>query len=85
MSVETLNGDNFNILKTNNMWNILDGGNMLIATFPYECGESCINKIKEQYPSYLSGSYRSRRSKRYVVVINNRDIQRLEDTLNNIF
>lgn len=82
---EKINGDSLNILKNGNEWNILDGGNMLVATFPQKYGLEPVESIKNSYSPHLVGYYRVRTSHRYAVVINDKNSNKLENILNNIF
>lgn len=82
MSNEYLNGDYFKIIENFLGWNILDGGNMLIATISdKERNEDDIKEIINKLPIGTTGYYRVRSSKKHAIVVNNKDISNLKDIL----
>jgi hypothetical protein len=85
MNVEILHNDKFEVIRTNGVWNVLDGGRFLFVTFPCSYDESYLENIKSCYEKNQVTYYRSRKNKRYVMVINNTDIEKIEKTLNKIF
>ena len=85
MAEEKLSGDTLNILKNGKVWHILDGGNMIVATFPQSYGEETVEKIRSNYKDHITGYYKVRHSKRYAVVVNEVNVDKLENILKNIF